>query len=255
MRDVAGPYGFGGPVGEAAFYDAYEAWCREQGRRHDVHLVPPALREPPLRAVPRRAARRHGCVAARRGRPLRAAAPPPPPRGAQGRGLRDRGAHHGRAGRPRAVRAPLRADDGARRAPRASTTSRPSTGPRSPSASATRSSSSRRRRTASSRPRCSASRAHPGSTTTSAPPSGRGGANNLLFLEAARWAREQGFTRFHLGGGVGGADDSLLEFKLRFDEGGLIESAVGKAIHDEAAYRELGGAGFDGFFPAYRAAR
>ena len=30
-RDVAGPYGFGGPVGEAAFYDAYEAWCREQG--------------------------------------------------------------------------------------------------------------------------------------------------------------------------------------------------------------------------------
>jgi serine/alanine adding enzyme len=43
----------------------------------------------------------------------------------------------------------------------------------------------------------------------------RGGANNLLFLEAAQWARENGFTRFHLGGGVGGADDSLLEFKCR----------------------------------------
>jgi serine/alanine adding enzyme len=83
-----------------------------------------------------------------------------------------------------------------------------------------------------------------------------GGANNLLFLEAARWAQQHGFTRFHLGGGVGGADDTLLEFKLRFDPGALIESAVGKAIHDPEAYRELAGpdAGLEGFFPAYRAA-
>ena len=43
-----------------------------------------------------------------------------------------------------------------------------------------------------------------------------------------------------------------FQFKLRFDEGGLIESAVGKAIHDEQRHRELGGEGFDGFFPAYR---
>jgi serine/alanine adding enzyme len=81
-----------------------------------------------------------------------------------------------------------------------------------------------------------------------------GGANNLLLLEAAQWAQANGFERFHLGGGVGGADDSLLQFKLRFDEGGLIESAVGKAIHDDDAYRTLGGEGFDGFFPAYRRA-
>jgi serine/alanine adding enzyme len=81
------------------------------------------------------------------------------------------------------------------------------------------------------------------------------GASNLLFLEAARWAQDLGYTRFHLGGGVGGARDSLYEFKLRFDPGGEVEMAIGKAVHDEAAYAELAGhgAGLDGFFPAYRA--
>ena len=81
------------------------------------------------------------------------------------------------------------------------------------------------------------------------------GASTLLFLEAARWAEELGYTHFHLGGGVGGARDSLYEFKLRFDPGGELEAAIGKAIHDEEAYRALAGpkAGLDGFFPAYRA--
>ena len=82
------------------------------------------------------------------------------------------------------------------------------------------------------------------------------GASTLLFLEAARWAQEVGYTRFHLGGGVGGARDSLYEFKLRFDPGGEVEAAIGKAVHDEEAYRRLVGAeaGLDGFFPAYRQA-
>jgi hypothetical protein len=82
------------------------------------------------------------------------------------------------------------------------------------------------------------------------------GASNLLLYEAARWARERGYERFHLGGGAGGRDDSLLSFKRRFDEGGLLECAVGKAVHDPAAYRELAGrdpADVAGFFPAYRA--
>ncbi|HYA09147.1 MAG TPA: hypothetical protein VEG24_06120, partial [Gaiellaceae bacterium] len=30
-RDVTGLYGFGGPVGDAAFYEAYDEWCRERG--------------------------------------------------------------------------------------------------------------------------------------------------------------------------------------------------------------------------------
>jgi serine/alanine adding enzyme len=82
------------------------------------------------------------------------------------------------------------------------------------------------------------------------------GASNLLFLEAARWAAAEGFTRFHLGGGLGGRADSLFEFKQRFDPGGVVEMAVGKVIHDEDAYRALSGgqAGTAGFFPAYRRA-
>ena len=81
------------------------------------------------------------------------------------------------------------------------------------------------------------------------------GSSTLVLLEAARWAQEQGFERFHLGGGLGGKTDSLHHFKARFDPEGLVDAAVGKAIHDEDAYRELSGgeAGYDGFFPAYRA--
>ena len=81
------------------------------------------------------------------------------------------------------------------------------------------------------------------------------GSSTLVLLEAARWAQERGFERFHLGGGLGGRQDSLHHFKARFDPEGLVEAAVGKAIHDAEAYRELSGGveGFDGFFPAYRA--
>lgn len=83
------------------------------------------------------------------------------------------------------------------------------------------------------------------------------GASNLLFYEAAVWARERGYETFHLGGGVGAREDSLHTFKRRFDPGaGLLEFAVGKAVHDPEAYRELTGRAaseLEGFFPAYRA--
>jgi serine/alanine adding enzyme len=80
------------------------------------------------------------------------------------------------------------------------------------------------------------------------------GASNLVLLEAARWGRSRGYELLHLGGGVGGRTDSLFEFKRRFDPGGEREFALGKAVHDEEAYRELAGdeAAPDGFFPAYR---
>lgn len=81
------------------------------------------------------------------------------------------------------------------------------------------------------------------------------GSSTLVLLEAARWAQANGYERFHLGGGLGGREDSLHHFKARFDPEGLVPAAVGKAIHDEDAYRELSGgdATYDGFFPAYRA--
>jgi serine/alanine adding enzyme len=84
------------------------------------------------------------------------------------------------------------------------------------------------------------------------------GASHRALYELARWGRERGFATFHLGGGVGGRADSLLEYKVRFAPGGLIGSAIGKAVHDEAAYLRLSGADridWDGYFPAYRLSR
>jgi serine/alanine adding enzyme len=80
------------------------------------------------------------------------------------------------------------------------------------------------------------------------------GATTFLLYEIARWAQEHGYARFHLGGGVGGGRDSLHEFKRRFDPGGECPMAIGKAVHDAEAYRALGGdaAELSGFFPAYR---
>ena len=83
------------------------------------------------------------------------------------------------------------------------------------------------------------------------------GANHVLFCETAGWAAERGFTHFHLGGGVGGFEDSLYEFKRRFDTGGTFPAALGKAVHDAGVYRKLAGGeqiDYAGFFPAYRKA-
>ena len=80
------------------------------------------------------------------------------------------------------------------------------------------------------------------------------GASHLALFAAAEWAQAKGYSRFNLGGGVGGHDDSLLSFKRRFDSDGLLPSYVGRQINDPIAYHELSGVDPDGmFFPAYRA--
>jgi serine/alanine adding enzyme len=81
------------------------------------------------------------------------------------------------------------------------------------------------------------------------------GASHLALYGLALWGREQGLDTLHLGGGVGGRDDSLLEYKLRFAPEGRVGAAIGKAVHDLPAYLRLSGAAavdWDGFFPAYR---
>jgi serine/alanine adding enzyme len=84
------------------------------------------------------------------------------------------------------------------------------------------------------------------------------GASHLALYRLACWGRDQGYDTLHLGGGVGGRDDSLLEYKLRFAPGGRTGAAIGKAVHDRATYLRLTGAAeidWDGFFPAYREQR
>ncbi|HEY5189018.1 MAG TPA: GNAT family N-acetyltransferase [Solirubrobacteraceae bacterium] len=85
---------------------------------------------------------------------------------------------------------------------------------------------------------------------------GRGlGANHLGMLALAGWGAEHGYTRLHLGGGVGGRRDSLFLYKERFAPGGERPAAIGKAVHDPERYRALTGQAeitYEGFFPAYR---
>jgi serine/alanine adding enzyme len=81
------------------------------------------------------------------------------------------------------------------------------------------------------------------------------GASHLALLTAAGWGQALGYETLHLGGGVGGREDSLFEFKRRFAPDDLVTASVGKAVHDEEAYRRLAGVteiDYGGYFPAYR---
>ena len=75
-----------------------------------------------------------------------------------------------------------------------------------------------------------------------------------------RWAKERGDQRLHLGGGVGGADDSLMHFKAGFSDERHVFRTL-RVVVDAAEYAPARGrprprasipTDLDGFFPLYR---
>ena len=85
----------------------------------------------------------------------------------------------------------------------------------------------------------------------------------LLDDTARRWAAEAGARVFHLGGGVGGRQDSLFQYKAGFSDR-RHEFTTWRWVLDPSAYAALaarhllaagrgeGGGASDDFFPAYR---
>ncbi|GAC1611850.1 MAG: hypothetical protein NVS3B26_28840 [Mycobacteriales bacterium] len=83
----------------------------------------------------------------------------------------------------------------------------------------------------------------------------------LVFDATWRWAKEQGAGTFHLGGGVGGAADSLFHFKAGFSPRRHVFQTL-RVVVDPPAYRRLcadveGCAAEDltAYFPAFRQQR
>jgi hypothetical protein len=90
------------------------------------------------------------------------------------------------------------------------------------------------------------------------------GVNNFMVLETAIWAKAAGFARYHLGGGVTrDQDDSLLRFKAGFSDR-RAPLYIYFCVRDRAVYDELcarkkayerettGAESFSDFLPLYR---
>jgi predicted N-acyltransferase len=84
---------------------------------------------------------------------------------------------------------------------------------------------------------------------------------NLLLYEAACWGYEQGFKTFHLGGGIGSAEDNLFKFKKSFNPKASHTFSICKQIYMPDIYFDLVNSklkqntNFDlesAFFPLYR---
>lgn len=85
--------------------------------------------------------------------------------------------------------------------------------------------------------------------------------SNLLLYEAALWGHSLGYKVFHLGGGVGSAEDSLYKFKAAFNRNSDYLFSIGKQIFNQNKYNQLvelrkrdveNFDAHDKFFPLYR---
>ena len=63
--------------------------------------------------------------------------------------------------------------------------------------------------------------------------------SNLLLYKAALWGHEQGFTTFHLGGGVGSGEDNLYKFKAAFNRNSDYQFSIAKHIFNQEKYDML----------------
>ena len=61
---------------------------------------------------------------------------------------------------------------------------------------------------------------------------------NMLMTEAAIWASSQGISRFHLGGGIYD-NDSLFQYKKRYNRNGILPFYIGRIIFNKEAYIHL----------------
>ena len=62
---------------------------------------------------------------------------------------------------------------------------------------------------------------------------------NLIMYEVACWGSENGYQTLHMGGGVGGKEDSLYNFKKGFNKNSATQFPIGKKIFNKEKYRML----------------
>ena len=62
---------------------------------------------------------------------------------------------------------------------------------------------------------------------------------NLLLYEASIWGCEHGYKTFHLGGGIGGKEDSLYRFKKEFNRYKSSVFCSGQRVYDWVKYQKL----------------